>query len=242
MSTETLEKVVLFGADTARSRAYLSLLIESGLRPAACVLLAPQDVPRASSTPTPLFDNVTPLSRQAADAGVPVTEVATGDINAAEVVAALAACPQTLVAFSGPAGTLVKAPLFATGKTFLHVHPGKLPQYRGSTVMYYSLLAEEKIWVSALVLDPQIDQGPVVDVMEAEVPADRSLIDQIYDPVIRARLLVRVLSRYRDSGRLTSMARPIEEGRTYFVIHPVLKHIAIQSRAPAPRDCAPEAG
>jgi methionyl-tRNA formyltransferase len=233
MSAEVLENVVLFGADTARSRAYLSLLLEDGLRPAACVLLALPDTPRPPPPATSLFDNETPLAVAARGAGIEVFEVPGSDINAAEAVAALAACPQQLVIFSGPAGALVKAPLFATGKSFLHVHPGRLPQYRGSTTMYYSLLAEEKIWVSALLLDPQIDQGPVVDMMEAEVPADCSQLDQVFDPLLRARLMRRVLARYRATGRLEPMEQTSGEARTYFVIHPVLKHIAIQSRAKA---------
>ena len=236
MTLRVLDNVVLFGADTARSRAYLGFLLNAGLRPAFCVLLVPPNPSRSEPVPTDIFDNQSPLAHQVADAGIPAKEVVSGDVNSAAAVAALNACPQGLVVFSGPAGSLVKAPLFATGKTFLHVHPGKVPQYRGSTTMYYSLLAEERIWVSALVLDPRIDQGPVVDVMEAEVPADRSQLDQIYDPVIRARLMVRVLRHYHERGRLDAVAQQAGEERTYFVIHPVLKHIAIQSRAAEPKE------
>ena len=229
MSARVLEDVVLFGVDTARSRAYLSLLLDDGLRPAACVLLVPVNTARPAAPATPFFDNVTPLADAARSVGIDVCEVPGNDINSSEAVAALSACPQKLVAFSGPAGALVKAPLFATGKSFLHVHPGKLPQYRGSTTMYYSLLAEERIWVSALLLDPQIDKGPVVEMMEAEVPEDRSLLDQVFDPLIRARLMTRVLARYGETGRLEAKEQEVAQEKTYFVIHPVLKHIAVLS-------------
>ncbi|OEJ69560.1 hypothetical protein [Magnetovibrio blakemorei] len=234
MTARILEDVVLFGADTARSRAYLSLLLQNGLSPAYCVLLMPHGAPKPS-TPieTELFDNITPLSDSARMAGIAVIEVDSDDINAPEVVNALAGCPQNVVIFSAPAGALVKEPLFATGKCFLHVHPGKLPQYRGSTTMYYSLLAEDKICVSALILNAQIDQGPVVGMMEAEVPADRALLDLVFDPVIRARLLVRVLARYWEVGNFQNLPQIENDARTYFIVHPVLKHIAILSR---PRD------
>jgi methionyl-tRNA formyltransferase len=226
-----LDDVVLFGADTARSRAYLSFLLDAGLRPAACVVLSPPDAPRrAAPAATDLFDNLTPLAEAARKAGVEVVEIAAGDVNAPQAVAALAALSQRVVVFSGPPGALVKAPLFAIGKTFLHAHPGRLPRYRGSTTMYYSLLAEGRIWVSAMILAPEIDRGPVVDVMEADLPEDPAMLDHVFDPVIRARLMVRVLQRYLETGAIEGRPQRETADPAYFVIHPVLKHIALLSR------------
>lgn len=95
--------------------------------------------------------------------------------------------------------------------------------------MYYGLLAEGKIWVSALILVPEIDRGPVIDVMEADLPADPALLDHVYDPVFRARLMVRVLERYLATGEFRTVDQDNSEQPAYFVIHPVLKHIAILS-------------
>lgn len=230
MNIRIMDDVVLFGADTIRSRAYLSLLLKNGLCPAMCISLDLPDTPLITTTiKTEAFDNSTPLVEAACAAGIDVIEVQTNDINSTEAVSALASCQQGVVIYSGPAGAMVKPPLFATGKSFIHVHPGKLPQYRGSTTMYYSLLMEEKIWVSALILNPQIDQGPVVDVMESEVPADRGLLDHVFDPLIRAQLMVRVLSGYLDTGQFEGLPQNPDKEQTYFVIHPVLKHIAILS-------------
>jgi methionyl-tRNA formyltransferase len=230
MRLRRLDDVVLFGADTARSRAYLGLLLDAGLRPAACMVLSPPDAPRrAAPAATDLFDNLTPLAEAARKAGVEVVEIAAGDVNAPHAVAALTACPQRVVIFSGPPGALVKAPLFATGKTFLHAHPGRLPRYRGSTTMYYSLLAEGRIWVTAFILAPEIDRGPVIEVMEADLPDDPTTLDHVFDPVIRARLMVRVLERYLKTGAFQVTDQGKGEEPAYFVIHPVLKHIAMLS-------------
>ncbi|MEI6842654.1 MAG: hypothetical protein WCK53_15405, partial [Methanomicrobiales archaeon] len=54
-------------------------------------------------------------------------------------------------------------------------------------------------------------------------------IDHFYDNYIRADLLVNVLQKYSESGRLPEPIIDTEKGRMYYVIHPILKHIAILS-------------
>lgn len=227
-----LSDVVLMGADTARCRAYIDLLHRAGLEPAAAVLVD-TGARSAQGTPTPLFDNITPAPAAATRAGIPVQIVPAQDINDPAVCAALTSLPQPIVIFCGPGGAIVRAPLFATGKRFLHMHPGRLPDYRGSTTMYYSLLTEGRIAVSALFLDPRIDAGPVVAMKDFEPPSDRTLLDHVFDPYIRARLLVEVLDGYRSTGRFPERRQSPDEGTTFYIIHPVLKHLAILSRMPA---------
>jgi methionyl-tRNA formyltransferase len=224
-----LKDVVLFGADTARSRAYFSLLVREGLAPVKCILIESSAGSRSAKKPvkTEYFDNVTPLAEQAKHAGVDVVVVQADDLNAPEVIAEVEKIRESVLIFSGLPGALVKDELFATGKKFLHVHPGRLPQYRGSTTVYYSLLKESKIWVSAILLDPQIDEGPVVGEMEAEVPSDKIELDTVFDPLIRARLMVEVLKGYEGDGEFQVRDQNNREEQTYFVIHPVLKHIAL---------------
>lgn len=230
MNVRVLKDVVLFAADTARSRAYLSLMLQNRMEPAKIILFSPANAGSpGGAEDTSLFDNITPLGLAASRAKIEVIEVSSKDINGPEVARALSLCPQNIVIFSGPAGALVKASLFETGKRFLHIHPGKLPQYRGSTTMYYSLLLEEKIWASALFLDAKIDEGPVVGAMEAVLPEDRRDLDHVFDPVIRARLLINVLERYLSTGKFSIEPQVETDQPPYYVIHPVLKHVAILS-------------
>jgi methionyl-tRNA formyltransferase len=226
---KVLEDVCLLAADTARARAYLDLMLKAGLRPChaviltACVGPAPS-VDRAGSA---LYDNSTPLAEALARAGVTVTAVDSGDINDSRVCSALSALSASIVIFAGPSGALVRAPLFATSKRFLHVHPGRLPEYRGSTPMYYSLLAEGKLSASAIFLEPEIDVGPLVAVKDFPSPEDRSTIDKEYDPWMRASLLVEVLKKYLAEGKLACSPQTKSGEMTFFVIHPLLKHLAI---------------
>ena len=46
---------------------------------------------------------------------------------------------QTLI-YSGYGGTLLRAEVLGTGKKFLHIHGGYIPDYKGSTTNYYSVL------------------------------------------------------------------------------------------------------
>jgi methionyl-tRNA formyltransferase len=131
------------------------------------------------------------------------------------------------VVFSGPGGAIVRAPLFATGKRFIHVHPGRLPEFRGSTTIYYGLLAEGRIEATALLLSEQIDAGPIIGRAMFDPPRDRTTIDATFDPNIRAALLVSVLREYARHGSFQETAQERGAGETFYIIHPVLKHLAI---------------
>jgi methionyl-tRNA formyltransferase len=219
----------LLAADSGRSRAYLDLLGRAGLLPQRAVVVhtpVPTTAPRQPAQ-TPLFDNVTPLPKALTGAGVPHVEIVAADINTPEVCAAVAAGDESYVIFAGPAGAIVRAPLFATGKHFIHVHPGRVPEFRGSTPMYYSLLAEGRMAASAILLAPRIDDGPILATREFAPPADRTTIDLEFDPWMRAALLVDVCKAYINTNRLAPEPQVDCGQPAFFVIHPVLKHLAI---------------
>ena len=211
-----LNDISMLGAETRRTRAYINALRDNDLLPSTLVLMK-------SVVTGDKFD----IEEAARAAGVPVIVVEAEDVNSTDVIAAIDQLPQRFVIYSGPAGTIVRRPLFATGKKFIHVHPGRLPDFRGSTTIYYSLLAEKKIELSALLLNEEIDGGPVIGRAEFDPPADRSTIDYGFDPTIRASLLVSVLREYAEQGRFREQAQAQGVGESYYIIHPVLKHIAI---------------
>lgn len=222
-----LPDVALLGAENARTRAYLDLLWRAGLEPAHCLLMtATGPVASARRESTELFENTLGAAEAAARAGSPVTVVEAEDVNAPTVVRAVASLEQSVVIFSGPGGAIVREPLFATGKRFLHVHPGRLPDFRGSTTVYYGLLAENEIAATALFLEPRIDAGPMLGRAVYPPPADRTTLDVAYDPWLRADLLVRVLKAYAETGRFEETPQA-GQGETFYIVHPVLKHIAI---------------
>ena len=110
------------------------------------------------------------------------------------------------------------------------MHGGYLPDFKGSTNNYYSLLAEGTIGASAIFLTPEIDGGPVIRRRRFAPPAQRTRIDHIYDSAARARVLVDTLEAWRIHGDWVFELPNNSLGDTYYIIHPVLKHLAILAK------------
>jgi methionyl-tRNA formyltransferase len=187
--------------------------------------------PAAAPRPTPLFDNVTPLATALERARVPVTHLAVGSLDATEVLAAVESVAPAIVVVAPPAGVLLAPAFFAVeGVRYLHVHPGRLPEYRGSTPMYYALLAEGRLAASALFLDAGIDTGGVIAEREFDAPDDLATIDHAFDPWMRAVLLRDVLAATAAGVSLAAAPQRAQGARAFFVIHPVLRHAAMLGR------------
>jgi methionyl-tRNA formyltransferase len=224
----TLARCGLLVADSARTRAYVALLAERRLAPAVALLLErrPEAADPAAGGGVPYFDILTPPEEHLTDLGVPVVRVPTSDVNAPEAIDAVRASGMELLVWSGPAGAILRRPVLSAGARFLHMHPGAVPRFRGSTTVYYSLLIEGRCTVSAILLEPGIDAGPVVASRSFDPPEDRRTIDRGYDPYIRASVLADVLTDLA-AGRPLRPTPQTGAPRTYYLIHPVLRHIAI---------------
>lgn len=171
-------------------------------------------------------DITSPLESILDAAGIDYRIAPSRDINDAAVVGRIAERPEQVMIYSGYGGVLLRRDALNTGKRFLHIHGGFLPNYKGSTTNYFSLLADNQMGASAIFLTEDIDSGPILARRVFPAPGDRAQIDHIFDSAARAKVLIDVLTRYRDSGTW-KIERENEGGETYYVIHPVLKHIAI---------------
>lgn len=231
-----LRGIVLVAAPTVRSQAYIQALASGGLHPEWVLLLgdhAPADSSVAAARPKrwkgiSLVNSDEPVLATCRRTGIPAQTVKGSSINdaaALEVIRQLG--PHTLI-YSGAGGQIVSREALGIGARFLHMHAGYIPDYRGSTTIYYALLNGDLPAVTAIFLDAQIDTGGILDRRSYPVP-DRSIdIDRTYDSSIRADALVRLLQDYAVTGAF-AVPKPQkrDEGATYFVIHPVLKHLAI---------------
>lgn len=235
-----LSSVGLLGVDSSRTRAYLDALRTNDLVLEKSILLAPNPESAGSSFPAvPYFDNETPALESLHRMNVPTVELQTHQVNDRETIDAVRDAKLDVLIYSGPGGVIVGRELLNSGSRLLHVHPGVVPQYRGSTTVYYSLLNDGCCGASAIFLDEQIDCGPVLATREYPAPEDRKSIDYGYDPFIRADLLIHVLTRYAQTGSFLPPQQSTEftqgaefalDQETYFVMHPVLRHIAVLSR------------
>lgn len=159
--------------------------------------------------------------------GIPYHILQTIDVNSVEVIDALRTLPESYVIYSGPGGTILKHDILSTGKIFLHVHPGWLPDYRGSTVMYYAMLTDSIVGCSVIALVEDIDKGPIFHRQKFRVSQDNNL-DYVFDPAIRTAALLEFFNL-----NMNQSPEPIpisnSDGQVFFIIHPVLKHLSILS-------------
>lgn len=202
-------------APTRRSLAYIDAMAQEGISPRSAVIL---------EAATELSCDI---ARSLRDMGVDVVSVETADINASEIIQSISRSSWDIVLFSGPPGAIVRAALFGTGRKFLHIHPGALPDFRGSTTIYYSLLEQNDVTATAFYLDETIDTGPILLSRSFLPPPDRTKIDLEFDPFVRAEVLREILRKLADGHPLSAHAQRETDKGTHYIIHPVLKHIAI---------------
>lgn len=234
---QTFSDPVLIGADTPRCRAYAAAIAYSGMGPVRGIFYAGR-ASRRERYPAegdviggiwypPVFDSTADIfSRN----GWEQQWIEAATINEEAVGKALRQTHAPFAIFAGKPGEIVSSDTLSLGIPLLHLHPGALPAQRGSTTIYYSILGKKPVSVSSLLLAPDIDAGPVLDVREYPAPLPGIDVDVHFDNAIRSDALVHMLARYRQEGQLPPPlpGRP-GEGELYYIVHPLLKHIALLS-------------
>lgn len=233
--------VLFLAADSSRSKTYAQVMQHSGLSVSRTLLLRKQNAQGTNSAPfgkptsheveVVLPDLEIPLAttvEQISDKFDVVDNY--GGIKRSGIIEYLSIHRPKLVIYSGYGGELVPEEMLGLGIPFLHLHSGWLPEYRGSTTAYYSLLNDGNCGVTAILLKPEIDNGDIVARKKYPAPPSGVDIDHLYDNAIRADLLSKVLAGWMKNHEFEGFVEQDEsESQTYYVIHPVLKHLAILS-------------
>ena len=232
-----LEDVALISGPTARSRAYAQRMVAAGLLPGT-ILFQPGEEWRwhgpdeisvdVNGKGDPFTFRPNEIVRKTlAGAQVQFFELPETPIDSASNLAFYRGLSPQVMIFSGYGTGILGEEAFEIGKRFLHVHGGYVPDYRGSTTFYYSILNEGLMGASAIWMDPGIDSGPVL--LRRKYPAPKGIdIDYILDPLVRATLLTDVLTVRAVSGTWPfPESVPGGAGEIFHRVHPVLKHLAL---------------
>ena len=222
-----LHKVAMVAADTIRTKYYIEELIKNNLHPQYVLLLLNRKDKLLPGQKNTNCDHE--LISLLSDAGINYSIAPNTNINSIEVITAIRNRPEQYFIFSGYGGVLLKEKILNTGKKFLHMHSGYLPDYKGSTTNYYSLISENKIGASAIFLTKEIECGPIILRKKFSPPIDRKQIDYNSDSEVRAKVLIECLQNYVNSGMWEYELENNYGGETFYIIHPLLKHIAILS-------------
>ncbi len=215
----------MVAADTTRTKYYLRELIRNKFFPTYVLLLLNYDeklLPGQDSG-----ESERELVELLKNAGIEYEISPNSDINSNEVLTIISNRVEPVFIFSGFGGVLLGDDILSSGKKFLHIHGGYLPDYKGSTTNYYSLINENTIGASSLFLTKEIDCGPVLLRKKFSPPKNRTEIDHIYDSEARAKVLIETLEYYVESGSFNFELENNKGGETFYIIHPVLKHLSI---------------
>lgn len=230
-----LEEFALLAADTARTKAYLQAMIHEEKLPGICVVYSDHifemqkeaEEYQEDREKKKYFDINIPILFSIRRAGISYVLLENKDINAEEMGALLQTLEQKYFIYSGYGGYILKPHLFQLKKKFIHIHAGILPQYRGSTTVYYSFLQDGILGATSIFLNEGIDEGEIIEQNIFPVPENAMDIDYIYEPYIRSQVLIKTIDQYLKNGCLTSIKQSKEGEESYFIIHPVLKHLAM---------------
>lgn len=225
----------MIAANTARSKAYIQAMIQGEKLPAVCIIYSENcgemkekaRIYKEKRVSARYFDVNYPIILSLEKAGIPYILVEERNINSEQMVEAISTRGEKYFIYSGYGGEILKKPLFQLEKKYIHIHAGMLPAYRGSTTFYYSYLQEKQVGATAIFLNEKIDCGKIITQRTFGLPKEIVNIDYIYEPYIRSQVLMDVLNQYIDQGELVADGQENEKAEDYFIIHPVLKHLAL---------------
>ena len=227
--------------DTSRSRAYIQLLIKSMNPPSYFLVMDSfnsNGIPKKNEVRSyPVIDYEFENENWSFDPNediettlkknlIKFDKISVRDINDPKVIDILKNIDLEFFVYSGSGGVILKKHLFRLGKKFIHSHGGYLPNYQGSTCNYYSILNKDDIAASVIIMNEKIDDGPIILRQKFKVNFEKRFIDYYYDPLVRAITMTQAINNL-DFSKKNFIKNSIPQASMYYVIHPVLKHLAI---------------
>lgn len=223
--------------DNNRSKAYLQNFLRLGFIPEHVFVLGEamagiytkqkliHRIPKCSC----FFDEKESVYKTLEQNRIPYTPIGNMDVNAPDVCRYIKEADADYVIYSGLEGVILREGILDAGKSFIHAHSGTVPHFKGSTTVYYSMLLQKTIGCSVIFLGKEIDCGDILFTRSYPIPPQPVDFDMVVDPLIRAETLLTWLNEINGdiSGAATNPQNPAD-GNTYYIIHPVLKHLAIK--------------
>lgn len=226
-----------------RSKAYLQNLVSNGFIPKKIILLDVKNIELPEHTENDriisknteqkfirelkdldiYFDEKKHILSTIHNYNIEHVIINTLDINSQEAIDEVAKIQTEYIVYSGPGGTILRHDVLSQGIKFIHVHPGWLPKYRGSTTIYYSMLVNSEVGASVILLEDGIDEGPILYRNKYKINQQVDF-DYVLDPLVRAKTLI----DFFKLGELNLRKQEDhEDASTFYIIHPLIKHASI---------------
>lgn len=114
-------------------------------------------------------------------------------------------------------------------KKLLHCHAGNLPEFKGSTTIYYSLILKKNIYVSLFEMNNKIDSGKVLFKKKFSKPKKMINIEKNFDNEIRAKTLIDYLLN-KKVVRNIKFAKSKKNYLDYYIAHPIIRQIVLNKK------------
>ena len=150
----------------------------------------------------------------------------TNDVNSVSIEKEVLKIKSKYILFSGYNAEILKSGKILK-KNIIHCHPGLLPKFRGSTVIYYSMIETNKINVSIFRISRNIDEGKVLFTKKFSFPKNKMDLEKNFDHLIRAKTLISFLnSKKTQSNKLKS-----KYPNFYYIAHPIIRSIILNPKS-----------
>lgn len=170
------------------------------------------------------FDVDEPVTVTLEKHDIPYHKVRAPSINDQRVIETVRkARPEHLV-FCG--GGILRTAILGAGKKFIHIHPGKVPEYRGSHCIEWSVLEGNSCWASAIFMSEEIDEGDLIAQKDFPLPElENNNVAALYSSHIRSELLIKIVKSFVQEGSFPSAMQDPKVGRAYYKMHPALTNL-----------------
>ena len=157
-----------------------------------------------------------------------VKYVSSTDVNSEELYEILNSHQCSQYIFTG--GGILKDRVLSQNIDFIHIHPGDINNYRGSTCFYYSYLNEGVISCTSFIMKKEIDKGEIMNIcnisQNIRIDSDQKFFtDYIFDPLIRALTLEKLLCQAKLNSSIKTYVLNKYNKHQYHIAHPMIRSL-----------------
>ena len=136
-------KYYLILSNNERSYEYLKLLIQNKKKPISCIHL---DVKNKKIFRSKILYLINKEK-------INYKRFKNDNIDQKKIINFLLKLKEKIFVYSGYTSKIIKNKHILNKKILLHSHTGKLPEFKGSTTIYYSLIQNKKIYCSTFIMN-----------------------------------------------------------------------------------------
>ena len=229
-----LNNLAFLCAKNSRSIAYFDILKKNNVLPSTIILLdVKKNYKHLKIKKNKFFNYNFDIEYFALKNKINLIKIKNAKINDPRCLQVTKNLKEKFIIYAANYGDILAEEYFTFKKKFIHVHPGKLPTYKGSTTYYYEILKKNSISYSVIFQNSKIDNGGIIYSCTynlKKIKVEKHKLDHVYDPYLRSIVLLNVILKLKKLKKLNSKKQAQKNSKTYYIIHPVLKHISILSK------------